>query len=565
MFRGQGGRGVPTGPADLRRAGVRSLSSLVVLGLAVSALSACSRLVARSTGPPTYYVSPSGNDEAAGTSASAAWRSLGRASSALLRPGTRLLLEGGRRFSGPLELSPGDGSNPRSPVQIGSYGHGRATIVGSGSPGISIYNTSGFNISNVVVTGTRRPPTQSGINLYTSQPGNRKLDHIRIDNVDVSGFTNGIAIGGGNGASGFRDVEVINSVLHNNRDTGLLSYGPVFNATAPTYAHANIDISHVVAYHNYGDPHNIWHNSGSGLVLGSVQRASISWSVSYGNGGSGADQHEGPQGIWTFDSTRVVIEHNLSYGNHTANLVDGGGFDLDQNVSHSYLQYNMSYGNDGAGYILYTGQDNDTDTGNVVRFNIASGDARKWSYYGEITILGRISDAAIYHNTVVAAPRPNNQPAVAMKIGRLLHGITVRNNIFVTEQPGPILASRLALKRSDLLLQGNDYFSSAGQWVVTWGGGSYYLTLDSWRAATGQEIVGGKPTGFSLDPGLVGPATHLSATRAAPRDGAGFHLLPTSPLVGSGLNLARLFRMKPGPVNYSGHPLAGTTINVGAQ
>ena len=51
-----------------------------------------------------YYVSSTGSDSNVGTSAAAAWASVGRAGQAELRPGDRLLFEGGRVFNGTLEI-----------------------------------------------------------------------------------------------------------------------------------------------------------------------------------------------------------------------------------------------------------------------------------------------------------------------------------------------------------------------------------------------------------------------------------------------------------------------------
>jgi hypothetical protein len=244
--------------------------------------------------------------------------------------------------------------------------------------------------------------------------------------------------------------------------------------------------------------------------------------------------------------------------------VDGGGFDLDQNVSHSVMQYNLSYGNDGAGFLLYTGAANNSYTGNVTRFNISSGDARAWQFYGGITVIGRISHTAVYQNTVIAEPRPDGSTALALQIGRGLKAVTIRNNILVTYQAGPLLVSRLAYSRSGLLLQGNDYYSASGPLTIRWATSSYY-SLAQWRPATGQETRAGRETGFEINPGLVGPVGHLALTQPAFGNGAGFQLRPNSPMVGSGLDLWRLFRIQRGPVNFSGHSLAGTTPNIGAQ
>ncbi|MER7538801.1 hypothetical protein ABTX77_29030 [Streptomyces sp. NPDC097704] len=76
--------------------------------------------------------------------------------------------------------------------------------------------------------------------------------------------------------------------------------------------------------------------------------------VAHDNGTrSATDAEEGPEGIWVYDSSHVVLEHNKSYRNRTGSRVDGGGFGLDDNVSSSVMQYNLAYGDDGPGFLVY--------------------------------------------------------------------------------------------------------------------------------------------------------------------------------------------------------------------
>jgi len=99
------------------RPGVRALAAVVLAAL----LPACG-LVGAPPGQRTFYVSPDGDDGARGTSPGSAWRSLDRASTAVLVPGDRLLLQGGARFTGRLSLDRLDAGNPALPVVVGSYG-----------------------------------------------------------------------------------------------------------------------------------------------------------------------------------------------------------------------------------------------------------------------------------------------------------------------------------------------------------------------------------------------------------------------------------------------------------
>ena len=545
-----------------RKLPIRLLACVLAAILVASAVSSCTS-AAKAPVVLTYYVSPHGNDAAAGTSPANAWRSLNRANSAILPPGSRLLLQGGKRFSGQLTLDEHDAGAATRPVLISSYGVGRATIATTSPTGIAIHDTAGVNISNISLIGrAKHPASGAGINVYSDLGGNRKLDHIYVSNADVSGFANGIAVGGGNGATGFRNVSISNSVLHDNLDAGLQAYGPAFTDRTPVYANENVNVSHIEAFRNRGDPANHSFSTGSGIILASVNGGRVSWSAAYDNGGVGGAV-QGPEGIWAYNSTRVVIEHNISADNHTRNIYDGSGFGLDQNTSYSYLQYDLSYGNDGAGYMLYSALPNGLQAHNVVRFNISSGDELDGNpQLGGINVSGLVSDANVYQNTVVTREPPKGSPALFL--GKKIRRVIVRNNIFMT-QAGPIVSTNGALPLNKALLQGNDYYSVSSSWSILWGRATY-ASIHTWRSATGQEAIGGKPTGFTRDPNLAGPVLNLriKTVREATTAG-GFNLDRGSPLIAAGLNLSHLFGLHPTSRNYSGNQISMRTPNVGAE
>ncbi|MDP9376582.1 MAG: hypothetical protein M3P40_03235, partial [Actinomycetota bacterium] len=89
----------------------------------------------------TFYLSPTGDDAASGTSSGSPWRSLARASNAVLRPGDHVLLEGEASFDGSLTLDAADAGDATAPVVVGSYGGGRATIRPASGAGVNLYNT----------------------------------------------------------------------------------------------------------------------------------------------------------------------------------------------------------------------------------------------------------------------------------------------------------------------------------------------------------------------------------------------------------------------------------------
>jgi hypothetical protein len=507
--------------------------------------------------PLTYYLSPSGNDAAAGTSPAHAWRSLGRASRAILKPGTRLLLRGGSEFTGQLTLNERDAGNAARPVVIGSYGRGVATIAAGGSA-IYVHDTAGIDIGDLNLTGQPLGgAAATGLDVYNDLPAGHRLSHVVVRNITAAGFADGVTFGAKNNGAGFGDVTVSNCVLDGNVNDGLITYGPEFNPGHPTYANQDVNVSHVIAARNNGDPDNAVVNTGNGIVLGSVRDGTIAWSTA-DNNGSDSVATEGPEGIWAYDSTGIVMEHNLSFENRTNNRVDGDGFGLDQNTSDSVMQDNLSYGNDGTGFLVYSGQKNSAQNHNIVRYNISSGDSQDGnSYYGGISVLGTVADATVYQNTVVTTGAP------ALRLGATVNRILVRNNIFMTDY-GPIVAADGALPPALAELQGNDYFSAAGSWSVTWGPESYG-SLSAWRAISTEEMAAGQSSGFAVDPRLTGPVLNLQDQLAGQGSAAdGFILRSGSPLLGTGLDLASL-DMNPGPTNFAGVAESLQHPNVGAQ
>ncbi len=560
-----GERGRQSVGGSMRKYGRASCLALA-LTLAPTTLSACAYEAAAPAGPHrplTYYVSPSGSDKATGTSPANAWRTLARADQAILGPGTRLLLQAGRSFAGNLKLTHADAGNLRRPVYIGTYGKGAAAITATSGSAVTIYDTAGVDIHGLDIRGAAESRLSgSGINVYSNLEGSGRLQGIEISGVNISGFGYGISIGSGSGAAGFSNVRVENSVVHDNIIAGLITYGGAFNPARPSYAIQNVYISHVSAYQNPGTPQLTSYSSGNGIVLGNVRHATVSWSSAYDNGGQGGSR-PGPEGIWAYDSTDVIIAHDLAYGNRTRNRVDGNGFGLDENTSNSILEYDLSYGNDGAGYLVYnpTPKSNGA-TGNIVRFNIASGNGIDGSErFGGISILGYEVNCAVYQNTAIGGKPPRQY---ALELAATVRGVTVRNNIFMN-QSGPIIRARGVVHLSAAQLQSNDYFSTESQFSVQWGP-TTYTSLPRWRAKTGQEEAFGQQVGMTVNPGLAGPVFSLPSGPAASLQ-LGVRFVPGagSPIVGKGMDLETMFGMNPGTIDFAGSRISSRLPTLGAQ
>jgi len=269
----------------------------------------------------------------------------------------------------------------------------------------------------------------TGISFYTDLPGDVKLAHISISGVEVSGFELGISIGGWNGRSGFREVVIAGVKIHHNRDAGIQTYGKNM------FANADVVIRDSQAYRNSGNP-SAMRNSGSGIVLGSVDGGTIERSDAFGNGWLHGLESEGPIGISAYDSRNIVIQHNRSFRNRTGSGTEGGGFEFDQNVSSSIMQYNQSYQNHGAGYLLAQLTGLKGNVGNVVQFNLTTNDGRKSGFAG-LQLYGAVSNARFANNVVRMTAARHGQP-VAFRIDcardkqeLTVSGISIESNIFL--------------------------------------------------------------------------------------------------------------------------------------
>src|SRR4051812_9368948 len=113
-----------------------------------------------------YYLSATGNDTANGTK-QAPWRTLARASNEQLRPGDRLLLQGGQTVEGTLVLDQKHSGTAPSPVVVTSSGTGTAIIDGGKQAAVTVTGTRWLTIRNLDVRGAGRLTgnTTSGISI----------------------------------------------------------------------------------------------------------------------------------------------------------------------------------------------------------------------------------------------------------------------------------------------------------------------------------------------------------------------------------------------------------------
>jgi hypothetical protein len=398
----------------------RPASLPMVRTLAITAL----LLVVGPARATDYYLHPRGDDRNEGTAIDRAWTSITRLNHAMLRPGDRIFFEAGGRYAGPLLLTSEDRGTETDPITITSYGDGRAYIDAGDGAGVFAHNTAGIVLSHLAIIGSGHPRnTSDGVLFLNDLSGDLLLGGITLDQVEVSGFgKNGVTIGGWNGRSGFQNVRITHSAIHDNSLNGLVTY-----AQQPQ-VHKDVYVAEVESYRNTGLP-MITPHSGSGILLGNVDGGTVEWSRAYDNGRQG----NAGVGIWTHDSTRILIQHNESYDNHTSGDADGGGFDLDGGVTDSIMQHNYSHDNDGAGYGLFEYADAPPWFGNIVRHNLSVDDGQKNNSAGIRIWNGGtnlLADAKVHGNVVVVGKSQDGIPS-ALAFASPSHRFSIYENAFL--------------------------------------------------------------------------------------------------------------------------------------
>jgi hypothetical protein len=333
----------------------------------------------------------------------------------------------------------------------------------------------------------------SGIVFHANLDADRKLEYVRIDNVDVSGYRKtGILVSANNPSnSGFKDVRITNAEVHDNGYAGISStgYWPPDPSNRP---HRDFYVGNCRIYRNAGIP-GMKPHSGNGIVLSGVAGAVIEYCEAYNNGWLCDAPGGGPVGIWAWEASDVVIQCCESHHNKTSGG-DGGGFDLDGGCVNCTMQYNYSHDNDGAGYLICQFGGASEFRNNVCRYNISENDAiGSRSPMGVIHFYssgssGGIQDTLVYNNTVYVSSATRGPGIVA---GSGTYHTSFHNNIIITEPGKCVIHVRDA--SGGCSFEGNCYWSCGAPLEIMWDGKTY-ASLAAWRSATSRLHPGRRMT-----------------------------------------------------------------------
>jgi len=497
----------------------------------------------------TYYVSPSGNDDAPGTLRQP-FRSIDRINLLDLSPGDVVCFEAGRTFTGTLELDSLDSGSDLQPVEITSYGEGRAILDGGTGSALCADACDYLTVRNLSFRGDGRADGNKGDGVSVTGG-----IFMNIDNLEVSGFRK----------SGLRlhacdHPRITRVYAHDNGFAGINVTGDT-EKDPVNYDNRELYIGYCVAENNPGDPAALSSGSGYGILAHSVERGVIEFCEAFNNGWDTPWKGgPGPRGISVWDCTEFLIQHCISHDNRTIpGGHDGGGFVLDGGTSRSIIQYCISYHNEGAGFGLFEHGGAKPWGNNIIRFNISQDDGIV-NHYAAVGIwkiedLGEMSNCEIYNNTFYNS----NPGGSALWIWEDYPGFNLRNNAFICEGPF-IWESR---KLTTIKFQGNCYWNLNGDPEI-----QGYPSLDAWARATGNEILNDTLAGIFANPLIAGAGTLTvkDPSKINPESLRGYMPERESPLIDRGLDLRRLFGLDTGDKDILGTVFPhGPGFDIGAM
>ena len=446
-----------------------------------------------------YYISPDGNDDDTGQNLTHAWRTLAKANKTTLKPGDRVVLQSGAEFTGNLAFDESVAGTPNNPIVICSSGRERATILSPDHPAI-FATAGGIQIRDLILKGgaTKKREKHDGIAFFASGANGEKYQHVRIENVEISGFgDSGIAIGSMNATrTGFEDVRIARVSAHDNFGEGITTWDDAGDR-ASGYAHKNLYVGDCDVSGNF---------AGSGMVISGVDGGLVEYCRASGNTGP-----HGGVGLWAYATRNVKFQFCIAEGTHSAGG-DGGGFDLDGGCVDCLMENCLAYENEGPGFMHCDYPGAPPTQGNVMRRCVSINDGRKEKGdnigFGFVTWGSGLDDCEIGGSLVVVTDSdPQKRDMAAFFVSYIVgsqdakdklhvHGCRFRNNLAIisgagvafvgNDMPNPTVA--------DVLYEGN-WFAADGTVTPDFGDGAKrYATLDEWRAATGQETKDGEST-----------------------------------------------------------------------
>lgn len=459
-----------------------------------------------------YYVSPTGNDGAGGTTPSNPIQTIAKVNSLNLLPGDAVLFQAGQTFSGAI-LCPTSGT-AANPIIFGSYGgsgtSSQATISSGASNGFDSNSQSGIVVRDLIFSGSSGQNTGVALNNFAHSPYGVSVAAI---NCTISGY----GLGGIN-VNGYNDV-----LLQQCTASGCCVTAPSdhsgTNAIA-IEACTNVRVLDCIAHDNPGTTD--LNSTGVGFLVDAVTNGFVSNCQAYNNGTSAnATSHSGgPSGFLLVTSNYVTLSNCIAHNNTVAvgsDGIDGNGFFFGLGCTNCSFNSCLSYNNWGAGFIIFS-TTTTWDSNSVIDCTSVNDGVGGSGASANCNMIISRTGAPTAHLTNLTISGctfyQSNGNTIGLKI--ILAGSntnitgTFTNNKFVFTVNVPFISCDGNPSASVFNLSGNVY-STSGTTSITWNSINYTL-LAAWTNASGQE---GSYAHFSGNEIAMGPSNKFGFTDSA--------------------------------------------------
>ena len=507
--------------------------------------------------PPTsqFYVAANGHNLNPGLQ-SMPWKDCTPVNTRAWQPGDGVHFRGGDTFACGLVLGTSDAGTSGSPVEITSYGTGRAILQNATGEVIAGTNTTGFNIHDINISGSSKS-TNGNLCVHFTNTTTTQLGFIRLTDMDISqcGKRGWQFESVGTSAKGFDDVRVLRVDSHDNGWDGawFIAWTTAGTTTYRRDIHTNVYVGYSEVYNNLGTvthPEDLF--TGFGVLFIGVDGGLVEHNHVHHNG---APTTSGGVGLLSGASNALTFQFN-EVDHHDAGTFDGDGIDCDFGSTACVVQYNYSHDNAGAGYQWWSGFNSMAwGGGTILRYNLSIEDGRK--RYASIFIHGdsanTIHDADAYGNTVVASANGNGGSCLspdsatancglAITADRVSGNVALKNNLLVTSGSAPLYASDTG--QTGLTIAGGGYWPGSDSFAMYWDG-VLKTTLAAWRTASGQE---------------TGTGTNADPTFAAGSGTNAYKLDTGSPMINAGVTIT-----SPGAQDFFDNAVPNGAFDVGAH
>ncbi|MCA9170870.1 MAG: right-handed parallel beta-helix repeat-containing protein [Planctomycetales bacterium] len=358
-----------------------------------------------------FVSSRSGNDQAAGTSETTAWRSLARANQVTLAPGDRLLLERGSEFNGTLIVAAQGSSTQR--IVIGAYGNGDLPrIDGAGKECcVHLQNPTYIEVRNLALINHAG---HYGVQLVAENAG--ELREVVIDGLDISdiyqpawqepedsGHGAEKYYGGiyayvlrGNAPSWWNGLTIRNCNLHDLGTCGI-AVGSQY-VLHERMRRRGDQVADAVPIRGLTIERNTFRDiARDGAIIRQCDGAVLQYNDVLRTGRVSMSN-----GIWFWDCQKSVIQFNDGRECGVRGRADGGPFSIDYYCKDCRIENNYSQDNEGPGFMVFG--NHGTGTGSVVRNNVSVNDATAEAKPGfaAVSMISTVSETIVENNVVIA-------------------------------------------------------------------------------------------------------------------------------------------------------------------